>query len=178
MFLVNSDTKTDASIILNGQRFIVPKWTALLLQKGADGFLEEVFCSSSISPQSTTSANRDPSLSEATIKISGSVIQWIKEPVGIWDESLSHTFNRPIEQISFTNDATDYLWYQRNNLKVPLESNKKVVVTIRPPTDLVYVYINGKLVHSKEIAVMNVNMDQKGAKYQDLSTEGILRILF
>ena len=150
----------------------MPKWTALVLQKGAEGLLNEVFSSSSIAPHPKIHDYRDPSTSSAILKVSSNAIKWIKEPVGIWDVSRSQIFERPTEQIRLTYDETDYLWYERNNIDISFETDQTVTISIEPPTDLVYVYINGQIAYPDEIAVMNVNMDQNGEKHHKNATKG------
>jgi hypothetical protein len=172
VFLINSNTIKESTISLNGQRFRVPQWTALVLQKGVEGLLNEVFSSSSIAPHPEIRDYRDPSSSSAILQVSSNAIKWIQEPVGIWDASRSHIFERPTEQIRLTYDETDYLWYERNNISISFETDQTVTISIEPPTDLVYVYINGRIAHTDEIAVMNVNMDQNGEKHHKNATKG------
>jgi hypothetical protein len=173
VFLINSNIEKDATIDFNNQRFHIPKWTALILQKGIEGLFHELFSSSSIAPRPEIHDYRDPSSSPAIITVTKNAIKWIKEPVGIWDASQSVVFERPAEQIRFTHDETDYLWYERSNLDVSLGTDKTTVtISIEPPTDMVYVYIDGKLAHTEEVFVMNVNMDQQGVKNRGSASKG------
>ena len=164
---------SSANVKFRSQLFNIPEWTVLILQKQHDDSLHSVFTTSSISPNSITDiTSRNPSRSRGRLSSIPSSIEFIKEANGIWNHSLAQTFDRPVEQIRFTADTTDYLWYHRENLTIPITTQEVIDIEIRPPTDILYIYINGMLAHKQEIAVINVNMDQKGQKNSMDSSTG------
>jgi hypothetical protein len=165
-FLSNTDEDRDATVDFAGKVYRLPRWTVLILVSTQNRPYVQVFSTSSIQYPSRKevmmSTRSDPSTSDLRLHVDFNDISWIKEPVGIWAPSSVIESKSPMEQIRLTGDETDHLWYIYQDLEIPDDANDNIVITIDPPTDVLYVYLGENSVTPREVTTMNVNQDQKG----------------
>lgn len=66
------------------------------------------------------------------------------------------TSPKPKEQVRFTNDTTDYLWYSTT---VTAQKAGRVVLQV-PARDVVYAYVNGNAIYVLPISILKVNIKE------------------
>ncbi|KAJ3127481.1 hypothetical protein HK100_009722 [Physocladia obscura] len=88
------------------------------------------------------------SLPHRTDLILSAIIQsvsYIRESVGIWDNSTSITSHVPLEQVRISLDASDYMWYVRRN--IPVKGDRKANIRFEGGVqDVAHVYFDGEAV--------------------------------
>lgn len=144
----------------------LPRWTVLILGYTQNRPFAQVFSTSSIQYPSRKevirSTRRDPLTSDLRLHADFTSMGWIKEPVGIWAPASVIEAKSPFEQIRLTGDESDHLWYIYQDLEIPEDASDNLIITIDPPTDVLYVYIGESSMTEREVSVMNVNQNQKG----------------
>jgi len=100
-FLLNSDTTNSASVTFGGTVYNLPRWSATIL--GGGKFLyntAQVSASIVVPPKTMTTLQKLP--------VTG---YWV-DKAGVWGTGIT-TSNAP-DQVSISNDITDYMWYTTN----------------------------------------------------------------
>ncbi|XP_024542252.1 beta-galactosidase 8 isoform X1 [Selaginella moellendorffii] len=151
-FLANIDTSS-ASVKFGGKVYNLPPWSVSILPDCRN----VVFNTAQVSAQTSVTkmvAVQKPSLIE---EVSGSYTpglveqlawEWFQEPVGGSgiNKILAHAL---LEQISTTNDSTDYMWYSTRFeiLDQELKGGDPVLV-ITSMRDMVHIFVNGEFAGS------------------------------
>jgi hypothetical protein len=139
VFLSNFNENNDYTVSIFNREFNLPHWSVSIYLRGPDGGLRLKYLSSSPTPFVNTLSNiQDP---EMTVKIAGDSIEYLKEPLGIYDESSSIPHSTPLELFKTTQDVSDYLWYVQRNLTLPEGSD--VSLEFENVLDTVHVFIDG-----------------------------------
>ncbi|XP_047322408.1 beta-galactosidase 3-like [Impatiens glandulifera] len=137
-FLCNSDTKSDASVVFNGNHYHLPPWSISILPNCKNA----VFNTAKI--VSHTSRIQ-------MVPTSSMVLSWER-----YDEDISSIEDNPtinavglLEQLNVTKDASDYLWYMTSVEISSTESfllgGNKPMLTVSARAQAVHVFINGLL---------------------------------
>lgn len=143
VFLCNDDAEHPASVSFGGESFTLAPFSVILLVNG-----RVAMDTSRIEASSVAQRERKPI--RAAI-----AVDWWEEPMPTsWPVDLrSETISRkPLEQLQFTHDRTDYCWYTTT-----LNVMGKVgtgTLTLARAADVVHVFVDGKRVATTPTPLM------------------------
>lgn len=136
-FLVNSNRYSKAQVAFDGQTVTVPRWSVAIVGSGKGVLL----VTSELSSRTKWARNHPTHYKPLPEQVLDTKV--IEQAIPIPDyESLTIRFNKPLEQISLTDDKTDYLWYQT---QVTVDCSNPQV-EIDGIGDVALVYVDGEYV--------------------------------
>jgi len=149
-FASNFDDTNDFTGDFNGQSWTLPAWSVTIVDAISNKVLYQ---SSTLSPiiskplpTKVASVNADPS-----------TIEFIEEPIGLYDQSAIISTPRPIEQLHVTLDKTDFMWHVANvTVTDAMIAAGSVTLSLTNVNELFYVYFNNKRV----VVAEGVNVDK------------------
>eukprot|EP01114_Cavostelium_apophysatum_P003339 TRINITY_DN1316_c0_g1_i1.p1 TRINITY_DN1316_c0_g1~~TRINITY_DN1316_c0_g1_i1.p1 ORF type:complete len:811 (-),score=150.36 TRINITY_DN1316_c0_g1_i1:24-2126(-) len=129
-FISNMDTENAFNLTFKGQEYIIPKWSLTIIAPNlvyntADLVLEY--------KQHKPKPKQQPQLL-------GNFVSY-REPVGLWNGTGVYN-PTPLEQVTFTHDKTDYMWYVAD---VNATADNTYNITISNTQDYFYIYFDGNL---------------------------------
>eukprot|EP01137_Pigoraptor_chileana_P033368 Opistho-2@24128 len=138
---LSNPTTTDAKASYRGATYTLPAWSVSILD-GCEG--EVVY--------NTATITHAPSVRTyvPTIRLTEESFAWVEEPLGAdasaaADHSPIVTANAPIEQLTLTNDTTDYVWYAVDIPIVKATDGANVTVELTQFADFAYVFLGSEL---------------------------------
>ncbi|KAJ2839576.1 hypothetical protein J3B01_000553 [Coemansia erecta] len=147
-FLINSDSSNSIKIKFDGLKQQLPPWSVTLVRRSKQDKQPNVLYNTAQLSKLIKRAQRHPARFETISSgLSTNNIRW--QPLSQAGVPTI-TAKRPVEQISVTDDKTDYLWY-RTNVSLPAEcgsldaAHAKTLV-LHDAGDVATVYFNGEFV--------------------------------
>lgn len=148
LFISNLSHDNDTSVTLGGMVYHVPRWSVTIVQ-GPAYAPRILYNTAYIDAVIGRSTYRYEVVSEAQLPL----VKSRAEPVGISQQGRARFQTTPAEQISFTRDTTDYLWYVLPHLPEEMSRAVKAAQLADIPTvnltfsevhDHATVYFNGQ----------------------------------
>ncbi|KAJ1659049.1 hypothetical protein IWQ61_001816 [Dispira simplex] len=147
IFLVNEHEKKAATVHFRGLKVKLPRWSVTLLQGGADK-PNVVYCSAKIEvdhPRTRLAFEELCHPTENTPYLSSPMVRSVQEPIPHNRASCDVQGKRPLEQLSLTNDTTDYLWYVTDFTVSETQPAPKEL-TITKVYEMVHIFVDGHYV--------------------------------
>ncbi|KAJ2806579.1 hypothetical protein H4R20_001638 [Coemansia guatemalensis] len=143
-FLINSDSSRDITVTFDGLETELPRWSVSVVRGlgKSQKQPELLYNTANLSQQVKRAQEHPPKFEKISSGLKTSEMRW--RPLRTTRERTV-TAKRPAEQLSITDDKTDYLWY-RTRVTVPTEclqeSDAKLV--LHDAGDVAFVYFNDK----------------------------------
>eukprot|EP01113_Clastostelium_recurvatum_P016377 TRINITY_DN1935_c0_g1_i2.p1 TRINITY_DN1935_c0_g1~~TRINITY_DN1935_c0_g1_i2.p1 ORF type:complete len:730 (-),score=170.45 TRINITY_DN1935_c0_g1_i2:65-2254(-) len=150
VFLSNIDSKNVGKVSFQGATYTLQPWSVQIVVNQ-----KVIYDTSSLSMVETSYKNT--SLARGRYHVSDSVpfapsIGFWSEPTGVWGEGV--TADRPLEQLSVTNDTSDYLWYTQ---KITVPSGG-AALSLSNTNDIGWVFVDGKFIGGNRGSGVHVNI--------------------
>ncbi|PIA14730.1 hypothetical protein COEREDRAFT_82488 [Coemansia reversa NRRL 1564] len=146
VFLINSDNSRDITVKLDGIQIELPKWSVSIIRGGGNSqkYPEILYNTANLSEQVKCAQEHPAKFEKISTGLKTNKIYW-RPLLTLGKRTIKR--DRPAEQLSITDDRTDYLWY-RTQLPVPTEclegSNTEFV--LNDAGDVAFVYFNGEFI--------------------------------
>ncbi|KAJ2078169.1 hypothetical protein H4R24_004673 [Coemansia sp. RSA 988] len=146
-FLVNSDSSRDITVEFDGLKTILPRWSVSIVRSlgQAQKQPELLYNTAKPSEQVKRAQEHPAKFEKISTGLKTNEIRW--RPLRTTGRNTVKS-NRPAEQLSITDDRTDYLWY-RTQVTLPTEclkgSDAKLI--LHDAGDVAFVYFNDKFIN-------------------------------